>query len=471
MPKYKKNNFNDKMDNISLSHDMLNILKEKYENNQIVKIIAHSIRQNGINNTCKNSNILCSLVHEFSNKTKIECIATDQKNSGRCWIFSATNVIRQKLIQEYNLSNNFELSQSYLFFCDKLERSNYFIEKIIETKKQPLDSRLIMHLLHEPIQDGGQWDMVVNLIKKYGLVPKTVYPETHCSCNSKMLNNILNKLLRGFAYRIREFQYDGTKVEMKQEMMDDVYRILCMHLGEPPLTFGWKYLDTKEKFHRYENITPQQFYQKYVKPFYNIDEKICIIHIPEPYKLSNQLYTVKYLGNVIEGYAVRYINIKDINVMKKAIIDSIKNNEAVWFGCDVGKYFDPISGILDINLYPYDQCYQTDMDNILNNKGLRMAYGESQMTHAMIFTGVDIKENKNNEKEEKKMYIQWKVENSWSDKIGNKGYLVMSDCWFDQFVYEIVVDKKYVPKNVLEILNQDPIELDPWDPCGALASD
>lgn len=449
-----------------LSYDFINTLKEKYEKNININnnicIIANSIRQNGINNTCKNSKILSNFIYEFSNKTKIECKATDQKNSGRCWIFSATNVIRQKLIQEYNLPNDFELSQCYLFFWDKLERANYFIESIIKTKKELLDSRLVMHLLHEPIQDGGQWDMLVNLIKKYGLVPKTIYPETHCSCNSKMLNNILNKLLRGFAYKIREFEYHGSKEEMKKEMMEDIYRILCMHLGEPPQQFEWKYTDKNGNFNRYENITPLEFYKNHIKSFYDVDEKICIIHIPEPYKLSNQLYTIKYLGNVVEGYPIRYINIKDINIMKKAIIDSIKDNEAIWFGCDVGKYFDPKSGILDINLYQYDQCYQTDMENVLNNKGLRMAYGESQMTHAMIFTGVDIKENKN--------YIQWKVENSWSERVGNKGYLLMSDIWFNEFVYEIVVDKKYLPKEIVNILlNQEPIELKPWDPCGALA--
>ena len=382
---------------------------------------------------------------------------TNQKSSGRCWGFAALNLMRIDLAKKYNL-DNFEFSQSYFMFFDKLEKANYFLESIIETLDEKSDSRLISWILNSPIQDGGQWDMFVNLMEKYGIVPQSVMPESFHSSNSRSMNQLITRQLRKFASILRQKNEDGVSISdlriIKIDMMESVYNMLCMFIGKPPEKFDWQVRDKKNKFLRYENLTPVDFYKKNVG--IKLADKVCLIHCPMSDKKMNELYTINYLGNVVEGQIIKYLNV-DIDEMKKYSIKSLKNNEAVWFGCDVGKMFHRDVGVMDVDLYNYELNFGVDSDM---DKATRLEYGDSQMTHAMLFTGVDLKENKS---------TKWRVENSWGPKGGCKGYYLMTDKWFNEYNYEVVIDKKYLPEKLKKLFDKKPIQLHPWDPMGALA--
>lgn len=395
--------------------------------------------------------------HTFSVQVGLEGKATSQKRSGRCWLFAGLNVMRLALMQKYNL-DEFEFSQSHLFFWDKLEKSNYFLENVIVTRDEPLNGRLVMWLLQDPIGDGGQWDMFINLVHKYGVVPKTSMPESFSSSNSPRMNWIVTHKLREFAGRLRDLASEGASEgalrEAKEGMMEEIHRLLAIHLGEPPATIDWQFRDKDKVFHDFSGLTPQQFFREHVP--YDPDDRVCLIHAPTDDKPLHRLFTVQYLGNMPEGHPVRYVNLP-VDDLKKYAIASLQDGEAVWFGCDVGKHFHRDLGIMDTALYDYELVYGTGpgMD-----KAQRLDYGESQMTHAMVFTGVDIEDGKP---------VRWRVENSWGDEVGKKGYFVMSDEWFDEFMYEVAIAKRFLPPEVLAILEQDPIVLPPWDPMGSLA--
>lgn len=396
--------------------------------------------------------------HNYSNIVKNEIKkVTNQKASGRCWGFAALNLMRIDLAKKYNLEN-FEFSQSYFMFYDKLEKSNYFLENIIKTVDLKFNSRLIVWLLESPIQDGGQWDMFVNLIEKYGIVPQSAMPESIHSSSSRSMNQLITRTLRKFASILRYEYNEGTSLKnlriIKIDMMSSIYNMLCSFIGKPPESFDWQVRDKKKKFIRFESIKPIDFYNKFLS--IKLKEKVCLIHCPMSNKKMNTLYTVSYLGNVVEGQEIQYLNVP-INEMKNFSIKSLKADEAVWFGCDVGKKFHRNLGVMDNNLYDYELLFgiDTDMD-----KRTRLEYGDSQMTHAMLFTGVDIKKNKS---------VKWRVENSWGNKSGDKGYFLMTDDWFSEYNYEVVIDKKYLSNKILDLFNKKVIKLDPWDPMGALA--
>ena len=415
----------------------------------------NALIQNDVNKIAINWDNFSKINHVFSNIISTQLPVTNQKASGRCWGFAGLNLLRLEIVKKYNLSN-FEFSQNYFMFWDKLEKSNYFLENILKTLDHVSDSRLIMHLLQAPVQDGGQWDMFVNLTEKYGLVPQSVMPETNHSSKSGMMNYLLTHKLREFASILRRFKRLNIKKlrEKKQEMISEIYSLLCMFLGNPPQTFDWSIKDKNNKFKRFVNIDPLTFYKKFTK--IKLKNKLCLINAPMYNKKMNELYTVEYLGNVIDGDIIKYANV-EIKELKKAAINSLKNDEAVWFGCDVGKMFNRDFGIMDMKLYDYEKLFNTSFKM---NKSTRLEYGDSLMTHAMLFTGVDIKRNKPQ---------KWRVENSWGNKNGDKGYYLMSDDWFDEYNYEVVVDREYLSKKILSIFDLEPKKLNPWDPMGALA--
>ena len=417
----------------------------------------NALIQNDASKVAVNWENFSQINHIYSNTISKQLPVTNQKASGRCWGFAGLNLLRLEIVKKYNLSN-FEFSQNYFMFWDKLEKANYFLENILKTLDQDYDSRIMMHLLQAPVQDGGQWDMFVNLIEKYGAVPQSVMPETNHSSKSGMMNYFLTHKLREFAYIIRKSNKSRTKIKdlrnKKEKMISEIYSLLCMFLGNPPTNFDWSIKDKDNKFSRFNNIEPINFYKKFTK--IKLKDKVCLIHAPMSNKKMNELYTVDFLGNVVGGNIIKYANL-EIKELKRAAIKSIKNDEAVWFGCDVGKMFNRNLGIMDMDLYDYE--------NLLNskfkmNKATRLEYGDSLMTHAMLFTGVDIKANKPQ---------KWRVENSWGNKNGDKGYYLMSDNWFDEYNYEVVVDKKYLTSKILSIFDLEPKKLDPWDPMGALA--
>ena len=421
------------------------------------QLARNALIQNDINKVAVHWENFSKINHIFSNTISKQLPVTNQKSSGRCWGFAGLNLLRLEIVKNYNLSN-FEFSQNYFMFWDKLEKANYFLENILKTLDQNYDSRLMMHLLQAPVQDGGQWDMFVNLIEKYGLVPKSVMPETNHSSKSSMMNYFLTHKLRECAFILRKSKKPRTTIKQlrskKEEMMSVIYSLLCMFLGNPPIKFDWSIKDKNNKFTRFNNVDPLDFYRKFTKV--KLKNKVCLINAPMSNKKMNELYTIDFLGNVVGGNIIKYANV-EINELKKAAIKSIKNDEAVWFGCDVGKMFNRELGIMDMNLYDYEKLFDTKFKM---NKASRLEYGDSAMTHAMLFTGVDLKRNTPR---------KWRVENSWGDKNGDKGYYLMSDSWFDEYNYEVVVDKKYLSNKTLEIFNREPHNLEPWDPMGALA--
>jgi bleomycin hydrolase len=422
------------------------------------KISRNALTRTQINNIAMDWDAFRLTNHIYSDVISTEMTkVTNQKSSGRCWGFAGLNLMRISLAEKYNLKD-FEFSQNYFMFFDKLEKSNYFLENIIKTLDKSYDSRLMMHLLHSPVQDGGQWDMFVNLIEKYGVVPQSAMPESFQSSQSGMMNRFLTRKLREFASTLRKMNKKGIAIKAlrteKEKMMSEIYTMLCICLGNPPEKFDWQTRDKKNKFVRLTDLNPIDFYKQHSSV--KLKDKICLIHAPMSNKKMNELYTVSFLGNVVGGQIIKYANV-EIDEIKKAAIKSIQNNESVWFGCDVGKMFHRDLGLMDMDLYDYEALLGTKFGM---NKATRLEYGDSMMTHAMLFTGVDIANGKS---------TKWRVENSWGPKGGNKGYYLMTDKWFDEYNYEIVVDKKYLPKQILDLFNRKPVELAPWDPMGALA--
>jgi bleomycin hydrolase len=383
---------------------------------------------------------------------------TDQKQSGRCWMFAGLNVFRVEAMRRLDVEQ-FEFSQNYLMFFDKLEKANYFLGSIIETAGEPTDGRLIAFLLEDPIQDGGQWDMFANLVRKYGVVPKSVMPESESSSSSMAMNAAVRAKLREYAAELRrrhrEGESDEALLSRREEMLETIYRMLAIALGRPPSAFVWQWRDKDDGFHRDGTLTPLEFYERYVG--YDLDAFVSLINCPTPDKPLERLYTVKYLGNVEGGEPIRYLNV-DMETFKRAAVEQVKEGVPVWFGCDVGKMLERDLGILDRELYDYELVFGTEFTA---DKAERVEYGHSVMTHAMALTGVDL--------DEEGRPTRWKVENSWGEKYGDKGFFVMSDRWFDEYLFEVVVEKKHVPKKLLAVLKTEPEVLPPWDPMGSLA--
>ena len=380
----------------------------------------------------------------------------NQKASGRCWMFAALNTFRHRLFNNFKLEE-FELSQSYTFFWDKYEKANYFHENILKTAGEPVTSRNVAFLLQTPQQDGGQWDMIVSLFKKYGVVPKSVMPESFSSSASSDLNKYLNKKLRQDAKVLRDLVARGASEEeineTRKQLMQEVYDLLSVTLGTPPETFDFEYRDKDKEFHRYLNLTPQSFFEQFVG--LDLDEYVSIINSPTADKPFNRSYTVDMLGNVV-GNQVRYLNL-DMATFKELAIRQLEQGESVWFGCDVGQSSNRGNGRLALN--NFDLKGLTGIDYSLT-KGERLEYGDSLMTHAMVLTGVNLVDGKPN---------RWKVENSWGEESGVEGFWMMSDAWMDEDTYQIVVRKEFLTKEQLDAFNSEPIVLAPWDPMGSLA--
>ena len=442
----------------SISLDMIKSYKKNSSSDPALKLSRNAATHNEITDLAMDWDEYRKIDHTFSEQITGEMKITNQRSSGRCWGYAGLNLFRIYLGRKHNL-RNFEFSQTYFMFWDKLEKSNYFLNSVIETASENWDSRLMMHLLHSPIQDGGQWDMWVNLINKYGVVPKSEMPETYQSGKSMRMNRMITRKLREYAKELRDSinkQKSEEVYALKNTMLSTIYKMLVIHLGEPPESFNWQVRDKKKGFHRFKNLTALSFFKEHVG--IELNDLVCLINCPMSDKEYDRVYTVEFLGNVIEGNPIRYLNV-DIDVLKNASVESIKNNDPVWFGCDVGKYLHRTHGLMDTKLFDFNLFYGTEFSL---DKASRLEYGESKMTHAMLFTGVDL--------DSKGKPVKWRVENSWGERNGEKGYYIMSDEWFDQYLYEVVVNKKYLESDIVDLYEkQDAQLLPPWDPMGALA--
>ena len=380
----------------------------------------------------------------------------NQEHSGRCWLFAATNVVREAIAKKLNLEK-FELSQSYLAFWDKFERANYFLERIIETAEKPADDREVAFILQTGVHDGGQWTMFVNIAEKYGLVPKDAYDEPSQSANPRPMNSLLNRALKAAAPKLRAMVRAGEAEEAvqarKAEVLGKIYGFLCSCYGEPPKTFDFEYTDKDKVFHAERGLTPQAFCERWAADI--LRENVSVIHAPTQDKPFHQTYTIRYLGNVEGGKPVVHLNLT-MEELKAAIIRQLEAGESVWFGSDVGHAGDREKGIWDTDLYGYELLSGLDLEI---SKADALDYGFSAMNHAMVLTGVNLVDGKPN---------RWKIENSWGDKNGEKGYYVCSDAWFDQFVYQAAIRRPYLGE-LAELAGQAPKELAPWDPMGTLA--
>ncbi|HFI0788043.1 TPA: aminopeptidase C [Streptococcus suis] len=441
----------------TLDFDFTERLYANYLANPSLQATENAVSHNGLLKSLETRQSAIDNDYVFSIDLTKDAVS-NQKASGRCWMFAALNTFRHKLISDFKLEN-FELSQAHTFFWDKYEKSNWFLEQIIATADLEIGSRKVKFLLDIPQQDGGQWDMVVALFEKYGVVPKSVYPESISSSASRELNQYLNKLLRQDAQILRDLLAKGASPEeiqtQKENLLQEIFNFLAVNLGLPPRNFDFAYRDKDNVYHRDTNVTPQAFYEKYVG--LKLSDYVSIINAPTTDKPYNKSYTVELLGNVVGAPAVRYLNV-EMNRFKELAIAQLKAGESVWFGSDVGQSSNRQTGIMATNTYDFSSGLGIHFHQ---DKAGRLDYSESLMTHAMVLTGVDLDDNE--------QPLKWKVENSWGDKVGDKGYFVASDSWMDEYTYQIVIRKEFLTAEELAAYQAQPQVLAPWDPMGALA--
>ena len=429
-------------------------MRKEFESDSSARVAQNAVTSNNLSSVTLRRDLVQEIDFTFSTKLD-EWKATNQKSSGRCWLFATLNLFRPGTMKKMNVKE-FEFSQAHIHFWDKFERSNHFLEAIIETSGRPVDDRTIHFLLSDPIGDGGQWNMAMNLIRKHGLVPKSAYPESNSSSSTRWMNSILKDILRSSASEIREIlDSGGSEKEArshKDSRMEDIWRVLCIHLGTPPESFDWQWRDKDKEFHRRGKMTPQQFAEEFVDVDW--EEYVCIVN--DPRNEYYQTYTVDYLQNVAGGPPVVYLNVPS-DEMKSINQEILEDGMPVWMGCDVGKQMDRKRGLWDANLFETNELYGVDYGM---SKADRLRYGQTMMTHAMLFTGVDVYEGKPR---------RWRVENSWGDDSGQKGFYTMNDNWYDEHMFEIASPKKYLTEKMVKGLETVPIVLEAWDPMGSLA--
>ena len=429
-------------------------MRKEFSSDSSAKVAQNAVTSNNLSTVALRRDLVQEVDFTFSTKLD-EWKATNQKSSGRCWLFATLNLFRPGAMKKMNVKE-FEFSQAHIHFWDKFERSNHFLEAIIETSDRPVDDRTIHFLLSDPIGDGGQWNMAMNLIRKHGLVPKSAYPESNSSSSTRWMNSILKDMLRSSASEIREIiESGGGEKEArshKESRMKDIWRVLCIHLGTPPESFDWQWRDKDKEFHRRGKVTPQEFAEEFVDVDW--EEYVCIVN--DPRNEYYQTYTVDYLQNVSGGPPVVYLNVPS-DEMKSITQEILEDGMPVWMGCDVGKQMDRKRGLWDANLFETNELYGVEYGMA---KADRLRYGQTMMTHAMLFTGVDVYEGRPR---------RWRVENSWGDDSGQKGFYTMNDNWYDEHMFEIASPKKYLTEKMLEGLETNPVVLEAWDPMGSLA--
>ncbi|MBU7554972.1 C1 family peptidase [Pediococcus ethanolidurans] len=412
-------------------------------------VVQRAATKNGVLNASEDIAAKVRLDRTFSIEIDTGKV-TNQLHSGRCWLFSLLNTLRHQFADKHDVKD-FELSQAYSYFWDKVERANIFYENIIRTADKPANDREVEFYLAGPGDDGGQWAMAAGLVQKYGVVPSSVMPETFNTNDTIGFASALDLKLRKDAIELRELVANGASEGQlnakRDQLLGEVYRMTAIAVGEPPVKFDFEYRDDKKKYHRDADLTPKAFYDKYI----GVDLDDYVVVTNAPYQPFNKLYSLPAEDNIVGGKKITLLNV-EMDVLRKAAIAQLKDGETVWFGNDVLEQMDRKDGLLDSKLYQTDALFDVDLSL---SKAERFLYGQAQVSHAMTFTGVDVVDDK---------ATKWKVENSWGDKNGDKGYFAMTDDWFENYVYEVVVHRKYLTADQLKIADSKPEPLPVWDP-------
>ena len=438
-----------------VTQEQLNLWSQSYQASPARQLATLALSKTDIQDAAYNPQAAFAMRQKFSIDIPTLPV-TNQEKSGRCWLFAATNVLRERIAKRLNLEQ-FELSQSYLAFWDKFERANYFLESIIETADLPTDDRTVAFILETGVHDGGQWDMFANIVRKYGVVPKDAFSETFQSANTRGMNHVLNRNMKVCAAALRRMIAQGADEAAvqaeKARMLEKVYAFLCSCYTEPPKQFDFTYVDKDKNYHKERGLTPQDFCRRYVGSL--LEDTVSIIHAPTADKPYHKTFTIRMLGNVVGGRPVKHLNLP-MDEFKQAILSQLQAGKVVWFGSDVGKYGDRTAGIWD------DQSYNMELLTGLElamSKEDSLNYWFAAMNHAMVITGVNLEDGKP---------TRWKIENSWGAEKGAKGYYLCSDSWFDQYVFQAAVEKEYLG-DLADLAKKEPKVLDPWDPMGTLA--
>ncbi len=433
-----------------ITPEVLSQIRSMQPNDVASKALRNAISNNDINKLSVNRDVAGKRDVYFSNRVKTKGI-TDQKSSGRCWMFTSMNVFRPVVIEKLNLSS-FEFSNNFTFFYDQLEKANLFFEGVIETAKKPMDDKKVEWLFKNPIGDGGQWTGFVNITTKYGLVPKDVMPETNSSDNTSRMNSILSEVIRQGGLKLREMVANGKKTgelaTEKNKLLATVYKILVLNLGEPPQSFSWRYQDANGKTSEFKTYTPFQFYNEMVG--INLQDYVMLMN--DPSKEYYKVYEIEYDRHTWDGQNWKYLNLP-IEQIKTLAIASIKDSTAMYFSCDVGKQLSSTDGTLDLRNYDYQSLFGIQQTM---TKKERIQSFASASSHAMMLTAVDL------DKEGKPS--KWMVENSWGSSYGYNGFLILTDTWFSEYMFRLVVNKRYLSAEQSKLLEQKPIVLPPWDP-------
>ena len=431
-----------------ISEAMLQEIRSSYTEDAADRAARNAMAQTAIATLATNADNLAMIDTNFSHRVKTKGI-TDQQQSGRCWLFTGLNVLRAQMIEEYDLGE-LTFSHNYLFFYDQLEKCNLFLQAVIDTKHLKMEDRQVEWLFKNPLNDGGQFTGVSNLVMKYGVVPAEVMPENYQTNNTSQISNLLKLKLREYGLKLREQKDRRAPVALKTEMLKEIYQMLVRAYGVPPTEFEWTLRDRSGKVLSTKTYTPQSFYKEYFGEL-NLEQDFVMV-MNDPTREYHKVYEIEYDRHVYDGHNWVYLNLP-IDEVKALAIASIKDNTAMYFSCDVGKFLLSKKGTLDIANFDYESLFDVEFPM---NKEQRVRTFASGSSHAMTLIAVDLDEEGNAKK--------WMVENSWGAKSGWQGNLIMTDEWFEEYMFRVVINKKYIPAETLKLLEQKPVMLPSWDP-------
>lgn len=431
-----------------LTSKMVEKLKKEFHSRKDAEIIARAIQKNGIKATSEDPTASERLHRAFSYEIKTGK-PTNQRHSGRCWSFAALNTLRHKFATKYKFKD-FELSQNYLFFWDRIERANMFFQKIIATADKPLHDRTVDFYLSFALNDGGQWANAASIIEKYGVVPEYVMPDTHNTKDTSDVAEVFDSLMRKDAIELRAMvQTNASAAELQEaqkRMMGDVYKIAAYSFGEPPANFDLEYRDDDKKFHQVLGLTPLKFYHEYFDT--NLSDYVVVTNAPD--HEMDRSYLMPAQDSVVDGLPIKFVNVPFAELQEGAI-KQLQAGETVWVGNDVLQQMDRKRGLMDAKLYHREELL--DVDFVMDKKH-RLETKQAVVSHAMTLTGFDMVNDQP---------TRWKIENSWGKDNGDNGYFVMTQDWFEEYTYEAVINKKYLSDRVKKVAESEPVTLPAWD--------